>query len=88
MQARLVGHAGAAADAQREKLAREALEGALGKKFAPDSAGRQPSLDSPEVKEAIQKKANQLLEGLFGKKKPAAPPPESAARAPADTTRR
>ena len=87
MQARLVGHAGAAADAQREKLAREALEGALGKKFAPDSAGRQPSLDSPEVRQAVQKKANQLLEGLFGRKKPAAPPPDSAARAP-DSTRR
>jgi hypothetical protein len=86
MQARLVGHAGAAADAQREKLAREAVEGALGKKFAPDSAGRQPGLDSPEVKQAIQKKASELLEGLFGRKKPAAPP-ESGARAP-DTTRR
>ena len=74
MAARLSGHAGAAAQEQRDKLAREALEGALGKKFAPDSTGKQPSLDSPQVREAVQKKANELLEGLFGKKKaPAAP---------------
>ncbi|HEY6867925.1 MAG TPA: AsmA-like C-terminal region-containing protein, partial [Candidatus Eisenbacteria bacterium] len=80
MAARLTGNAGAAAQEQRDKLAREALEGALGKKFAPDSTGKQPSLDSPQVREAVQKKANELLEGLFGKKKAPAAPSESTAR--------
>ena len=82
MRDRLAGRANAAAAEQREKLAREALEGVLGKKFKPDSTGKQPSLDSPEVQQEIRKKAGALLEGLFGKKKPqpqAAPPAESAA---------
>jgi hypothetical protein len=85
MRDRLAGRVNAAAAEQREKMAREALEGLLGKKFKPDSTGKQPSLDSPEIQQEIKKKAGDLLEDLFGKKKapppaaPPAPPAESAA---------
>lgn len=78
MRDRLAGRANAAVAEQREKLAREALERALGGKFATDSAGKPPRLDSPQVQEEIRKKAGDLLQNLFGKKKtppPAAPAP-------------
>jgi hypothetical protein len=88
MRDRLAGHADQAIAAQREKLAREALEKALGTKFSADSTGKPPSLASPQVQEEVRKKAGDLLQGLFGKKKtapPAAPRPadSAAARAPA-----
>jgi len=90
MRNRLAGRGGAAIEEQRERLAREALEQVLGKKLTADSTGKPPRLDSPQVREEVRKKANDLLESLFGKKQtppaPPAPPPDSAA-AP-DTTGR
>ncbi len=90
MRARLAGRADAAVAEQREKLAREALERALGTKLTPDSTGKPPALSSPQTQEEIRKKANDFLQNLFGKKKappasPASPPPAPAA--PADTAK-
>ncbi len=85
MQDRLAGRASAAVAEQREKLAREALERALGTKFAPDSAGKPPRLESPQVQEEIRKKAGDLLQGLFGTKK--SPPPARPAPTPDSATK-
>jgi hypothetical protein len=88
MQERLAGRASAAVAEQREKLAREALERALGTKLAPDSAGKPPGLESPQVQEQLRKKAGDLLEGLFGTKKSPPPPPPPRPAPPPDSAGR
>jgi len=87
MQARLAGRASQALEELRAKLTRDALPRASG---TPDSAGAPPA-DAKQTEKDLKKKANELLEGWFGKKRappapaPTSAPAESAAR---DTTRR
>jgi len=83
MRERLAGRGNATIAEQRERLERQAVEQVLGRKLAPDSAGAPPVLDRPQVREELQKKANDLLENLFGKKKaPPAPPATPPSRPP------
>jgi len=80
MRARLAGHASELLDQQRAKLARDLLERAGGGKTPADSSGKDQKVTDKE----LRRKANDLLEGLFGKKRRGAPP----APAPAESTAR